>query len=305
MSTTSPVKLLAPGSKALAVDTSGTLALVGGADGNGVVYSFAGQETTYVLQVGSGTINDSICFTDREPLSILAMSTGEVKTFCQDRETAVLKSHAGPVTAIALHPCGELLGSVGDDKSFIFYDLVNEVMISQVYTTARKFGFNCIIRSGNNTSTELSCCQFHPDGHIFAAGGMDGQIKVFDVKSSANVANFDMAGPILALSFSENGTWLAAIIQGSTEVTVWDLRKAEVLKTLEFGSKIDSIQWDYTGQYLAGAGPGGVVVYYYDKSSKSWTELLRKAVSATAVQWGHMAKSVVLLTTDGALEILR
>ena len=134
---------------------------------------------------------------------------------------------------------------------------------------------------------------------------MDGQIKVFDVKSSANVANFDMAGPIQSLSFSENGTWLAAATQGSTEVTVWDLRKAAVLKTLDFGSKIDSIHWDYTGQYLAGAGPDCVAVHYYDKSSKSWSELLRKAISATAVQWGNMAKTLVVLNTDGALEVLR
>ena len=138
MNTTTSVKLLPPGSKALALDTGGTLALVGGADGVGAVYSFAGQETTYMLHAGSGTINDSICSTDKEPLSILAMSTGEVKMFCQDREGAVLKSHAGPAAALALHPCGELLGSVGDDKSFVFYDLVKEVMISQVYTTARK-----------------------------------------------------------------------------------------------------------------------------------------------------------------------
>ncbi len=138
MNTTSPVKLLPPGSKALTLDISGTLALLGGADGVGAVYSFPGQETTYLLQAGSGTINDSICSIDREPLSILAMSTGEVKLFCQDREGAVLKAHAGSAAALALHPCGELLGSVGDDKSFVFYDLVKEVTISQVYTTARK-----------------------------------------------------------------------------------------------------------------------------------------------------------------------
>lgn len=125
------------------------------------------------------------------------------------------------------------------------------------------------------------------------------------MKTSANAANFSANGPIQSLAFSENGTWLASVVRGSTSVGIWDLRKGAETKTLDFGSRIDYVRWDYTGQYLVGAGSGCVAVQAYDKSSKSWSEPLRKACSATAVEWGPSAKSLVVLNSDGSIAVLR
>lgn len=118
------------------------------------------------------------------------------------------------------------------------------------------------------------------------------------------MATFDATGPIQALSFSENGTWLAAVVEGATSVSIWDLRKGAEIKALEFGSVIRSVQWDYTGQYLAGAGAGCVAVQHYDKATKEWSEPLRKAISSVSVAWGARAKSLVVLDRDGALQTL-
>ena len=156
----------------------------------------------------------------------------------------------------------------------------------------------------SNASPELLCSSFHPDGHLFAAGGKDGTIKVFDVKSGDNMANFEAGGALQALSFSENGTWLAAVVQGQTSVAIWDLRKAAAIKTLDVGSAIDSVHWDYTGQFLAAAGSGSVAVQHYAKSSKKWSEPFRKAIPAGAVQWGASAQSLVALTAEGGLTVL-
>ena len=43
-------------------------------------------------------------------------------------------SHAGEVTAITLHPCGDILSSVGVDKSWVTYDLNTGKPVCQVYT---------------------------------------------------------------------------------------------------------------------------------------------------------------------------
>ena len=77
-----------------------------------------------------------------------------------------------------------------------------------------------------------------------------------------------------------------------------------LLKTLDIGTAVSGISWDYTGQYLAACGAGGVVVNQYAKSSKSWIELLRKAVDSVDVKWGAKANSLVALTGDGAVSIL-
>lgn len=150
----------------------------------------------------------------------------------------------------------------------------------------------------------MTTAGFHPDGHLFAAGGADGHIKVFDVKSGANAANFDASGPIQALSFSENGTWLAAVVKGQTSVSIWDLRKAAQIKDLDIGSRIESVQWDYTGQFLVTAGPSGLAVQQYSKASKEWSEPLRSAVSAVAVEWGPQAQSLISLDSEGVVTVL-
>ena len=155
-----------------------------------------------------------------------------------------------------------------------------------------------------NVPLALSTAEFHPDGHLFAAGGMDGQIKLFDAKSGTNAANFDQTGPIRALSFSENGTWLAAVVEGSTDVSIWDLRKSASIKSLEIGGPVESIRWDYTGQFLATAGSSGLTVQQYSKSTKEWSEPLRSAVSAVAVEWGPRAHTLISLNGDGTITVL-
>ncbi|EGE04355.1 cell cycle control protein, partial [Trichophyton equinum CBS 127.97] len=151
------------------------------------------------------------------------------------------------------------------------------------------------------TDAALSCVKFHPDGHLLAAGGTDGQIKIFDVKTGTSAATFDMSGPIKALYFSENGTWLAAVTKDSSDISVWDLRKSAVVKVLETGSRVDSISWDYTGQFLLAGGPNGITVQQYSKASKSWTEPLRSAVPSTAVAWSPSAQSILSLNADGVI----
>ena len=77
-----------------------------------------------------------------------------------------------------------------------------------------------------------------------------------------------------------------------------------VLKTLDMGTAVTGLSWDYTGQFLAACGPGGVVVSQYVKASKAWEEPLRKAISAVDVKWGAKAKSLVALTEEGVVSVL-
>ena len=147
----------------------------------------------------------------------------------------------------------------------------------------------------------MTTANFHPDGHIFAAGGTDGQIKVYDVKSGGNAANFDLSGPIQCLTFSENGTWLAVVVIGEASVSIWDLRKSAPIKNVEIGSEIRSVKWDYTGQFLVAAGPSGLAVQQYSKATKDWSEPMRTSTGAIAVEWGPRAQSIISMGLDGSL----
>jgi pre-mRNA-processing factor 19 len=153
----------------------------------------------------------------------------------------------------------------------------------------------------------LTTAAFHPDGHLFAAGGTDGQIKLFHVRTGEHAASFELGGPVQDIAFSENGIWFAAVAKDSNSVVIFDLRKegkdAEA-KVLEIGGQVDSIRWDYTGQFLAASGPRGLTISHYTKSSKSWSDIISTAVPSTAVEWGPEAKSLITVNLDGIITVL-
>lgn len=124
------------------------------------------------------------------------------------------------------------------------------------------------------------------------------------MKSGSVAATFGLEAPVKALVFSENGTWLAALTDDSSSVSIWDLRKGAEIKSLEMGGKVDTISWDYTGQFLAGGGPGGITVQQYSKAEKEWSVPLQIAVPATAIAWGEAAQSLLVINNEGVLTAL-
>ncbi|KAL9608334.1 MAG: hypothetical protein Q9167_006823 [Letrouitia subvulpina] len=274
------------GPRKFSLDVNGDLALLGGNDGLAGVYSVSQRTLLQKLKVGGHAVTDALWAGNR---AVLATSGGSVSMFEDGVEVATLTAHAGEVTALAVHPSEEILASVGEDKTFVFYDLTSSTPVKQV-----------------QTSSVLTAAAFHPDGHLFAAGGTDGQIKVFDVKSGINVANFEAEGPIQDMEFSENGIWLASAVKGpgSSAVSIWDLRKSAEIKSIEVGSPVTGMKWDYTGQFLAIASSGGIIVQKYSKASKDWSEPLRNGTPAISVAWGVQANSIVALDGDGVLTVL-
>ncbi|KAI1917811.1 hypothetical protein LOZ58_005105 [Ophidiomyces ophidiicola] len=275
---------LYPGGDSLSLNESGELALVGGADGVAGVYSFSKHSILFSLKGGSGVITDTMWVGEK---AVISTSTGLVKVFDGESEIASFHSHAGEVKALAKHPTGDLLASVGVDQSYVLYDLASLTVVAQIFS-----------------DSGLLSAQFHPDGHLLAAGATDGQIKIFDVKTGANAATFTCPGPVKAIFFSENGTWLASATEASSSVSIWDLRKSDVVKVLDVGSRVDSLCWDYTGQFLLTSGPHGLTVQHYSKSAKSWSEPLRSAVPAISAVWGRSANSIVALNADGVLTVV-
>jgi len=103
-----------------------------------------------------------------------------------------------------------------------------------------------------NTSKVYNCMGLHPDGLILALGRSDGNVILWDLKTQrfasvlktvaattaiegtneTNMSNNNNEYAIESVAFSENGYHISSIATNGT-VTVWDLRKQKVIKTLE------------------------------------------------------------------------
>ncbi|KAL1862713.1 hypothetical protein VTK73DRAFT_6673 [Phialemonium thermophilum] len=260
-------------------------AAIGGVQGDVAVYSLAAGKAEQTLQVGE-PVTDTLFWNDSQV--IVSTSKGSVYVFDNGDRVVSFSDHAGTVGGLSLHPGGEILASVGADKSLVFYHLGSSRRVLRVFT-----------------DSSLTTCAFHPDGHLFAAGTASGDIKIFSTKTGEEAAVFHLGSPVQAIAFSENGFWFAAAGKGEATVAIFDLRKegeAAKVRELPTGEAL-SLAWDYSGQYLATAGPSGLTVQQYIKSSKAWSEPFRSGEAAVLVRWGDEAKSLVAVGKDGALSV--
>ena len=125
-------KPLYTGARTVSVHANGHMALLGGSDGTAGVFSISQNHLDQELPIGS-PVTDTLWAGSK---AIVGTSSGAVKAFENGVEVASFFGHAGAVTALALHPSGDILASVGVDKSYIFYDLTSSVQVLQIYTNS-------------------------------------------------------------------------------------------------------------------------------------------------------------------------
>lgn len=122
---------LYPGAASLAIDEAGQLVIVGGTDGVAGVYSIPENKVQQSFKAGSA-ITDAVWYGSQP---VVATSSGSVKVL---GDGPTFTSHAGSANGLAIHPSGDILASVGVDKSFVFYDLPGAKAVTQVYTDSGK-----------------------------------------------------------------------------------------------------------------------------------------------------------------------
>jgi pre-mRNA-processing factor 19 len=123
-----------PGGKTLSINSSGDSALVETAEGVVGVFSLSQKQIVQTLQI-NGPVTDAIWAGEK---AVVASSTGSVQVFEGNKEAARFSSHAGTATSLALHATGDIVASVGADKSYVLYDLTTNAAIMQNFSDACK-----------------------------------------------------------------------------------------------------------------------------------------------------------------------
>ncbi|KAJ4907179.1 Pre-mRNA-processing factor 19-like protein 2 [Raphanus sativus] len=86
--------------------------------------------------------------------------------------------------------------------------------------------------SDDSEKVDYTAPAFHPDGLILGTGTSQSVVKIWDVKSQANVAKFDgHTGEATSISFSENGYFLATAAEDGVKLR--DLRNVLVVLLIE------------------------------------------------------------------------
>ncbi|KAF3558300.1 hypothetical protein F2Q69_00011377 [Brassica cretica] len=121
-----------------------------------------------------------------------------------------LNDHSEEVRAVTVHATNKYFVSASLDSTWCFYDLSSGLCLAKVADDSEK--------------VDYTAAAFHPDGLILGTGTSQSVVKIWDVKSQANVARFDgHTGEVTSISFSENGYFLATAAEDG--VKLWDLRK--------------------------------------------------------------------------------
>lgn len=109
-------------------------AVVGGLKGDAAIYSTEEDKVAVQISVEE-PVTGAVWSKDRV---ILSTGQGSIKLFENGAPVAQASEHAGAVTALSLHPSGELVASVGTDKSIVFYQTSTLERVSRAYTDACK-----------------------------------------------------------------------------------------------------------------------------------------------------------------------
>ncbi|KAH9602067.1 hypothetical protein KSS87_007005 [Heliosperma pusillum] len=207
----------------------------------------------------------------------------------------VLKDHTAEVQAVTVHATNKYFVSASLDNSWCFYDLASGRCFSQVTDSSSSEGY--------------TSAAFHPDGLILGTGTTDAIVKIWDVKSQVNVAKFDgHVGPVTAMSFSENGYFLATAAHDG--VKLWDLRKLKNFRSFSSpdpDTSTNSVDFDHSGSYLAVAS-SDIRVYQVSSVKSEWNCLktlpdLSGTGKATSAKFGRDARYIAVGSLDRNLRI--
>lgn len=279
-----------------------TRVVTGGNDKTAVVFNNESEQIVATLKGHTKKVTRAVYHPDEDTvITASADSTIRVWSVPQAQQVQFLKIHEASVTGISLHPLGDYLLSCSLDEHWAFSDIRTGRMLIRMSSAAQSGTMESEM-NGQGVPSPLTCAQFHPDGLIFGTGTADSLIKIWDLKSKTNLANFPgHTGAITSLSFSENGYYLATSAEDGT-VKLWDLRKLKNFKTIEFEDKfeIKDVCFDYSGSYLA---CGGTNIRIYQ--SKTW-ELLKTLGEhsdvVTGVRFANNAKTLVSCSQDRKLK---
>lgn len=289
-----------PGILSVDIHPSQDIIATGGVDTNAVIFHRTSGQILSSISGHSKKVN-SVKFVSRAELFITGSADKTVRIWQGNEDNNydcrhILKDHTAEVQAVTVHATTNYFVTASLDNTWCFYDLASGLCLTQVEVA-------------DASSTEgYTSAAFHPDGLILGTGTSEALVRIWDVKSQGNVAKFEgHTGPVTAMSFSENGYFLATAAHDG--VKLWDLRKLKNFRTIspyDSNTPTNSVEFDHSGSYLAVAG-SDVRVYQVANVKSDWNIVKTfpdlSGTGKTCVKFGPDARYIAVGSMDRNLRI--
>jgi WD40 repeat protein len=207
------------------------------------------------------------------------------------RDLAVLGELRGPVAdiqSLAWSHDGRLVAATGNKGKTVVWNVRSRKIV-------RLFG-----PPGPGGSDGVN---FTSDDRLVGTAGLDGTVRLYDVRTGKRVAKLTAKGTLQDLDFSSDGRRLAAAGLGG-DIWIWNLRRRALERTIRHGSAVLSIRFSPDGKYIAtGDLPGNVDFWDATTGRQVGRTLGGQNGYVLSVTYNPSGTEVMTTSTDGKLRL--
>uniref|UniRef100_A0A0E0NWK2 Pre-mRNA-processing factor 19 n=1 Tax=Oryza rufipogon TaxID=4529 RepID=A0A0E0NWK2_ORYRU len=193
-----------PGILSMDIHSSKDILATGGVDTNVVLFDWPSGQILCTLtghtKKNHYTQITSLKFVNRDELLLIGSADKTVRVWqgSEDRTYScihTLKNHTAEVEAVTVNSTHKHFVTASKDHSWCLYDISTGCCLAQVGKGSGQDGY--------------TSASFHPDDLILGTGTTDAIVKLWDFRTSNAVNMLGHVGPDTAMSFSNNGYFLA------------------------------------------------------------------------------------------------
>ena len=174
--------------------------------------------------------------------------------------------------------------------------------------------FNLFLQLFHNHSRFVNSVRYNKDGSLFASGGADGKVVLYEGTEGEKVGELvdgtnAHGGGVFALAWSPDGQQLASV-SGDKTLKIWDISSKQLVKTVSFGNAVEDQQLavSWQGDTIITVSLAGFI-YYVNSSSGEIKKTIKghnKPITALALSpdkkfaftadfEGHISEFIIFL----------